>query len=233
MKIIGITGMSGAGKSTFTEMIGKHPKVGIIKVDDLVGEAKKKYFKAFLQPKENNTTEATRENPKLKNSAKKLFFEHRITFWGLMKLRSFLVKPGLQSKIEQYKKEGKELVVVDDWMVGSHKWLKPKLNSLYVVKRKFLDRREGLKIRSALTAEELKVWDLPYAKGFVKNKNASYIIQNNGTLEGLECAAQRVYERYVTPSFDDRYGVKKEDLLPIKSKEKQISPRENTIEKIY
>lgn len=75
MKIIGIMGMGGAGKSTFTEMLGKKEKVGIIKVDDLVGEAKKKYFRAFLQSQENNTTEVTDENPKLNNSIKKSFFK--------------------------------------------------------------------------------------------------------------------------------------------------------------
>lgn len=226
MKIIGITGMSGAGKSTFTEMLGENEKVGIIKIDDLVGEVKKKYFKAFLQPKENNTTENTRENPKLNNSAKRFFYQNRFMFGFLMKLRSFLIKPGFEKKINQYKKEGKELVVVDDWVIDSHKWLKPKISKTYIIRRKFIERRTGLKIRSALTTDELKVWDLPYSKRFVKTPEGAETVLNIGSLEELRTKAKEVCRQYIEPSFDEKYGVEEKDLLPIERGRSQYQKEE-------
>lgn len=68
-----------------------------------------------------------------------------------MKLRSTLVSPGLKVKIEEYKKAGKELVVIDDWMLPTHRWLDERISKKYTIRRKFLNRREGLKIRSNLT----------------------------------------------------------------------------------
>lgn len=232
MKIIGITGMSGAGKSTFTEMLGENEKVGIIKVDDFVGKAKKKYFKRFLQPEENNTTEPTRENPKLNNSVKKFFFQNKILFLALMKLRSVLVRQGVEAKIEEYKRNGKELIVIDDWMITTHKWLLKRKPKIYTIKRKFLDRRQGLKVRSDLTQDELKVYDLPYVKKFVREPNNFDIVQNNGTFEQLREYAQLVYERYVPPTFDERYGVNETDLGLIGKFEKQYSRDEKSRDEI-
>ena len=59
MKLVGVMGNGGSGKTTFTEHLDKRENVGVIHIDDLVGEIKNKYFKMFLQSNENNTTEST------------------------------------------------------------------------------------------------------------------------------------------------------------------------------
>ena len=51
MKLIGIMGKPGSGKTTFSDYLGRKDTVGVIHVDDLVADIKKKYFKFFLQPK--------------------------------------------------------------------------------------------------------------------------------------------------------------------------------------
>ena len=54
MKLIGVTGRAGAGKSTFSEMLASHPDIGIIHIDDLVRDIKYKYFGLFLKRDNNN-----------------------------------------------------------------------------------------------------------------------------------------------------------------------------------
>ena len=51
MKLIGITGKPGAGKTTFSDIYASKDNVGVIHVDDLVAKVKKRYFSMFLQPK--------------------------------------------------------------------------------------------------------------------------------------------------------------------------------------
>ena len=59
MKLIGVMGNSGSGKTTFTEYLETKPSVGVVHVDLITADIKKKYFKPFLQPREKNTTEST------------------------------------------------------------------------------------------------------------------------------------------------------------------------------
>lgn len=202
-------GNGGSGKTTFSNSLSSKKSVGIIHVDDLVAEAKKKYFRIFLQPKENNSTEQTKNNPKLKVGAKAFFYKNKFTFSFLMKLRSMLVMPKIEKQINDFKKDGKSLVVIDDWVLPTHKKLYRKLDHIYVLERKYLDRRESYKERDALSTEELKIADLPYSLGLIKVSNAENVskISNNGSIKDLESNAFEVYSKYVEPTFDERYKI--------------------------
>lgn len=210
MKLIGVMGNGGSGKTTFTSHLEKRENIGVIHIDDLVGEVKKKYFKMFLQPKENNTTENTQANPKLKSGAKKFFYRNRLAFNFLMKLRSKLIEKDLGKKIEDFERNGKDLVVIDDWALSTHKKLYKKLNRIYTVERPYLSRRKGIQERDALTTDELKVCDLPYALGFLKRaegENAK-LITNDSTIEELQNKADLEYERLIGVTFDEKYSCK-------------------------
>lgn len=210
MKLIGVMGNSGSGKTTFTEHLGKRENVGVIHVDDLVGDVKRRYFKLFLQPEKNNTTESTKANPKLKSGSKKFFYRNRITFNFLMLVRSKLVEKELTKQIEMYKRDGKGLIIIDDWALVTHKKLLPKINHIYAINRDFLTRRKGVQERDDLSTEELKVNDLPYSLKFIKppiGENAS-VIQNNGTIEDLYELADLEYERLGELTFDEKYSLR-------------------------
>ena len=100
MKLIGVMGNSGSGKTTFTEYLGTKSTVGVIHVDKLTGEVKKKYFWAFLQGKDKNTTENTKNNPKLRPGAKAIFYKNKIMFNLLMALRNRLIGKELKNKTQ-------------------------------------------------------------------------------------------------------------------------------------
>lgn len=230
MKLIGVMGNGGSGKTTFTGHLEKRANIGVIHIDDLVGEVKKKYFKMFLQAKENNTTENTQANPKLKSGAKKFFYRNKLAFNFLMAVRSKLIEKDLSKKIEEFERNGKDLVVIDDWALSTHKKLYNKLNRIYTVERPYLSRRKGIQERDALTTDEAKVYDLPYALGFLKRAEGenTEVITNSGTIKELQDRADLEYERLVGFTFDEKYSCK--DIVDVKSAV-QVLGRNNQKEK--
>ena len=66
MKLIGVTGKSGAGKTTFSNYLKENSKdIEVIHIDDLLRDIKLKYFKFLM--KEDKNGEKTKVDYKLKN----------------------------------------------------------------------------------------------------------------------------------------------------------------------
>ena len=230
MKLIGVMGNGGSGKTTFTEHLDKRENVGVIHVDDLVGEIKRKYFTMFLQAKENNTTESTKANPKLKSNSKKFFYQNKFAFKFLMAVRSKLIEKQLNKRIEEFKSGEKGVIVIDDWALSTHKKLFPKFNHVYTVERPYLSRRKGIQERDALTTKEAKVNDLPYALGFFFfffGQNTS-IIKNDGSIKELQNTADLEYERLGELTFDEKYNARdKVDLRSATQRLTKLSIKED------
>lgn len=212
MKLIGVMGNSGSGKTTFTEYLGTKSTVGVIHVDKLTGEVKKKYFWAFLQGKDKNTTENTKTNPKLRPGAKAIFYKNKIMFNLLMAIRNKLIGKELKNKINEFKKQGKSLVVIDDWAITTQKDLLPELSHIYFMYRDFGVRRRSLKDRDNITEEEAKLYDLPYALKFIRapkrDSGKVTYISNKGTIEELYAKAEEVYKERGELTFDERYSLR-------------------------
>lgn len=215
MKIIGVMGNGGSGKTTFTTYFEQKTNVGVIHVDDILGEAKRKYFKPFLQPKSNNTTESTKKNPKLKPEIKEAFYRNKYAFKFLMAIRSALVTDTILEKNNEYKSQGKRVIVIDDWALSTNKKLLNKCNHVFFLKRGFLNRREGLRQRDDLSRKELRVSDLPYAKGYISEPAALNVsvIENNGTIKDLFTRAEQEYQEIGELTFDERYSVRGKDSI--------------------
>lgn len=210
MKLIGVMGNSGSGKTTFTEYLGTKQSVGVIHVDSITSDIKKKYFRPFLQGKDKNTTESTKNNPKVKIGAKVFFYKNKFSFNLLMSIRNKLIGKELERQINEFKRNGKSLVVVDDWALPTHKKLLPKFSHIYVMKRKFIDRRIGLKQRDNITVEEARLYDIPYSLKFIQVPKGSNVssINNYGTIEDLYASAEEVYQSIGELSFDERYSLR-------------------------
>lgn len=238
MKLIGIMGKPGSGKTTFSDYLGTKDTVGVIHVDDLVADIKKKYFRIFLQPKENNKTENVKNNPKLKTGVKEKFYKNKLLFRLIMKLRNKLMEKELLKKIEDFKLAGKGIVVIDDWALPYQSKIFPKLDKIYTLERDFLERREGLKQRDALTVKELRVYDIPYSLEHIKLPEGKKVIKisNKGSIEDLEKQADEEYEKIGVISFDERYSVKKpvaslENIVKTVNKAGKIATHENVYDK--
>lgn len=235
MKLVGVMGKSGAGKTTFTDILAENSNVGIIHVDDLVAKAKQKYFKMFLQPSQKNTTENTKKNPKLDSRAKEFFYANKTMFNILMKIRSSLVRKPLDEEIRKLKIQGKRVIVIDDWALNTHKNLYSKLNRIYYIERNFLCRRRSLKLRDDLNNAELRISDIPYAMGHLKKPTGAKVttISNAGTIEDLRTKAREEYEKLGEQTFDDKYiigvdfsSVLKKEINKEIQKTKEVRKRE-------
>lgn len=236
MKLIGVMGNGGSGKTTFSEYLGTKQSVGVIHVDELTGEVKKKYFRPFLQSKEKNNTDTTRSNPKLRPGAKAIFYRSKLMFGFLMNVRNTLIKKELNKRIDDFKKQGKSLVIIDDWAITTQKDLLPRLSHLYYIHRDYGERRNALRQRDNMTIDEAKLADLPYALKFIKAPRPSRsvkakfykgldkeikpktsnldpgveitYISNKGSIEDLYEKAEKVYKLRGELSFDERYSLR-------------------------
>ena len=210
MKLIGVMGNSGSGKTTFTEYLETKSSVGVVHVDLITADIKKKYFRPFLQSREKNCTESTYINPKVKPGVKAFFHKNKLAFNCLMAIRNKLIGKELERHIEDFKRRGKKVVVVEDWALPTHKKLFPKFSHVYVLQRNLANRRQGLKERDAISGDEAKICDLPYALKFIKMPKQTNVskISNNGTIENLFQKAEEEYQKIGELSFDERYSLR-------------------------
>ena len=209
MKVIGVTGRSGSGKSTFSDYLGKKKNVGIIHVDDLVGIAKNKYFKAFtIKGKYHNDPSGEKKNPVLNSKIKTMVYKNKYLFNLLMFVRSSLVRKPILDKIEEFKKDGKELVLIDDWaLLREHKDVLKRINTIYVTERKSLDRRRGLTARDGMSLRDVTIGDIPFALRYITYPDIYPRIHNGGSLGELFKQATKIYQEFVPPTFDERYRI--------------------------
>lgn len=60
MKLIGVTGKAGSGKTTFSDILSQKDDIGVIHIDDILRDIKLKYFKWLM--KEDKQGEKTKVN---------------------------------------------------------------------------------------------------------------------------------------------------------------------------
>ena len=127
-----------------------------------------------------------------------------------MAVKKRMMRKRIKERIAEFKRDGKSLVVIDDWALPTHKKLMPKFSHIYAMKRRFTDRRKGLTQRDAISIEEAKLYDLPYALRFIKVPKQPNVtsISNYGSIEELYASAEEVYQSLGELSFDERYSLR-------------------------
>lgn len=195
MKLIGITGKSGAGKTTFSNIMAKHEDVGVIHIDDLLREIKLKYFKSLMQ--KSNTGEKTKVNSGLKM----LLYKNRIIFNLFMKFRAKLLKKRIDSKIQELQDSGKKVIIIDDIFIKSLH-IYDDLEKVLLVERSYVNRKQALKERDDLTLQDIVASDIAHFKGIYRDTHKNSKIEkitNKGSKEELIIKAKEIYEKYCTP----------------------------------
>lgn len=203
MIYIGVTGKPGAGKTTFSNFWAEKSNVGVIHVDELVNEIKLKYLGPFMTNDKNN------EKIKVKPGLKKRVYKNKLAFKLLGFVRRKLVEKPIQRKIQEFKLQGKDIVIIDDWRLEEHRQIYSKLRKVFFVKRNFVERRAGILDRDEISLDELNVMDMPYALKYKSQKiNPNYeIIENSGSLDELKQRVDREYEELGIMGFDEKYRI--------------------------
>lgn len=220
MKLIGITGKAGAGKTTFSDYLAQNSKdIGIIHVDDLIKELKLKYFK-FLMKKDNKG-----EKVKVDSRLKKFLYKNKIVFSAFMKFRTKLISHSLERRINEL--SDKRIILIDDIFIKYHK-LYNDLEKIYVLERAYTNRREALIQRDGISKEEIMAYDLAHYRGNYKEIKGDIRvtkIENDGDKEKLKQKARKVYEETL---LSDRESMLKKTKVKVGNRSITIS-RENRL----
>jgi len=206
MKLIGVTGKSGAGKTTFSDMLANKSNIGVIHVDDILLQIKLKYFKIFMNKSKDGTR--TKVNSKLKM----LIYKNKRLFDLFMKFRAKLIEKPIESEIERFRNEGKKAVIIDDTFIKYQRRYE-ELSKIYIIERPYIERKEAIIKRDKSTKEDVVAADTAHYKRnykeISKRRNIEKI-QNNGTKEDLQIVVNQIYEKeYIT--FKDKY--KQKDII--------------------
>jgi len=200
MKLIGVTGKSGAGKTTFSNMLAEKPNIAVIHIDDILKEFKLKYFKSFLDEDKNG------EKTKINSNLKTLLYSNKLIFNLFMKFRAKLIEKALDQEIKRLMQEGNDTIIIDDIFIKYHK-IYEQLSKVFIVRRPYIDRQQAIKERDNLTKKEIVASDIAHYKENYKEikvgKNVE-VINNTGTQEELSDKVQKIYEQQLI-NFKDKY----------------------------
>ncbi len=188
MKIIGITGKAGSGKTTFSDYLGKKQRTAVIHIDDLFSEIKLKYFKFFMN---NNTNKA---KTKMTSKHKRILYTNPLLFKIFMKFRSKSVEKRLNRKIEDLSKNN-DTILIDDIFIKYHKVYK-QMNEIFLMERPYVERCTSLLERDSVSKEELVLYDVANRKGKhdkIGKKRKVTVISNKTDKEDLEKTAELIY----------------------------------------
>lgn len=200
MKLIGVTGKAGAGKTTFSNILAEKTNIGVVHVDDILTEIKLKYFKLFMNKNKDG------EKIKVNNSFKSIIYKNRILFDIFMKCRAKLIDKPLELEIERLQSEGKKIIIIDDLFLKYNKRCKD-ISKIIILERPYAVRKEALKQRDELTKHEIVTADSAHFYGnykeIIKTKNVEKIF-NTGSKEDLKKEAEIIYKKYFS-SMKERY----------------------------
>lgn len=220
MKLIGITGKPGAGKTTISNMLAEHKDVGVIHVDELVDEVKLKYFKFLM--KENADGKKVKLDPKLK----KALLQNRFLLSLAMRFRARTLKRALETRIADLQKEGKQAILIDDWFLKYLSIYKD-LSFIILMERPFVQRSNSVIERDKVTKEEVVIGDLGLRTGNYRKflRSAKLVkINNNLTKAELRERCEQLYKERISKGEktpENKWKVEGIEFKPVPINQKQ------------
>ena len=219
MNLVGVTGKSGAGKTTFSNYLKENSKdIEVIHIDDLLRDIKLKYFKFLM--KEDKNGEKTKVDYKLKNC----LYKAKPIFFMFSKFRAKLIEPALNRRLREL--QGKRIVIIDDIFIKYHKIYKD-FKQIYLVERTYVDRKNSLQQRDDITKEEIVAYDMAHFTGNykeIKDDKRIIKIKNDSDEETLRKKAREVY---LENMLSKREKMLKENKV-VKLEKVRVSSKEQT-----
>lgn len=223
MKLIGITGKSGAGKTTLSNLIGQNENVGVIHIDELMEKVKKQKLSGMM----DNNKEG--EPVAIKKNIRKILYGNKYIFLAYIKAKGILLNPKINEKIKQLEEEGKEVVVIECIYLKYFPIFK-QLDKKVLVQRPYIKRQESVLERDKeknMDKEVFAIWDLPHKRSYYKDDIGSYEykINNNNDKDYLKQVAKEIYEDVKEISIQDK---RKQNFKPYKCKTKKLEIDRNS-----
>ena len=210
MIIIGVTGKSGAGKTTFSDFLGKRDNVGVIHLDKVVDDVKESKFKNQIRERNKNNGPVM-----FSNKVHIVINNNKFLFRAFCTIKKFLMKDKIKEEIARFKREGKDAVVIDSCYLTD--LVDEKLfDKIICVKRPYKSRLDSIVKREKESEEkiDLVTRDMPYKRKISKARKLKYdyVILNTLGKDELERAGEKIYDEVVgIKTFDEWIKVPKKD----------------------
>lgn len=210
MKIIGIFGKSGAGKTTLSKLIQDYDKdnIEVVHLDSILDDIKIRILgKNVKRQIDYDGNDKIIINKKIKLGVLRSEFFREIIYKKIMenKIGSSILK----RKIERAEKSGKKAMIVEGSMLNNYK-ITEKFYKKVKIEASFKKRFDRVQKRQTepIDKEEMVLRD----KSFFKNtkKEYQYFIENDGNMEKLRVEAKKIYNLYIKDKeknkLQERYG---------------------------
>lgn len=206
MKIIGIFGKAGAGKTTLSKQIQSFDSenIEIIHLDNLYDEIKMRLFKRdTIQQADIDENRIVTVNPKVKDKVLRSKIGRAI-----MQRRNMLGNFLIKRKIAQARRLGKKAIIIEGIHLNNFKVIK-NADVIIRVEAPFVKRLDRVSKREIETVDKSKMvlLDKVFFKGR-KNKY-DYYIENNDDIERFKMHAQEIYNAEIKKkerSLTEKYG---------------------------
>lgn len=193
MRLVGVTGKSGSGKTTFSDILAQNENIGVIHIDELLKELKLKYFKRILQEDKNG------ERIKVNSKLKTILYKNKILFNIFMRIRAKLIEKRISQEIDRLQEQGKKVILIDDIFLQYQKCYKD-ISLVFFMERPFVSRINSLMEREQMSKQEIVAYDIAHTSGNYKQKYKNVIkIDNDKGQEDLIVEADRIYTYNFAP----------------------------------
>lgn len=227
MKLIGIVGKSGAGKTTLSKMLQKNDSIGVIHLDEVISmrEIKEKMPKSIVDKDlyANADGEKFMVLDKRVRKIKDRMLKNKLfnkLYFGILHLpKEILIKKAVNQKMQ----EGKETIIVEGSILGDFK-IYDKFDYLIQIDSPLEEREKRVMQRKDLEFDEQTILqrDLDFKnaekKGRKKGKIIDEVIQNTGTKEDLQRVADRIYDEQIKSKNENNKELMREKYGGYKTK---------------
>lgn len=187
MRIIGITGHAGSGKTTLSNIISEKTGASVIHLDRVLDDIKnKKMMRGITE--NSRYTGAKMINTRLSD----FIYDSPILIKPYLSIRKKIKSKILNKKIEEHRSNNEKVIIIEgidlnDLEIKNGLDFLVKINVPYHTRISRIAQRDGILDKNFIVHRDQKV-----AKGLKDNKKPNLVVENNGTMEDLENLASHI-----------------------------------------
>lgn len=201
MKVIGIFGKSGVGKTTLSKLMQSYDaeNIEIIHLDNLYDEIKKKFFRRNLtEQTDMDNNEIVTVNPHLKNK----LLESKIVGF-IMRRRNILGNILIKKKISQARRLGKKAIIIEGIHLNSFKVMRD-ADAIIRVEAPFAKRLNRVRKREDKSVDKKKMVFLDKVFFLGEKRRYNYYIENDDNIKKLEAHVKQIYNAEIKTREETR-----------------------------